>query len=369
MEQNAQRELRTVSPEWTVSELMARIAKALVSDGPALAFSPTSHTHVPSRVSLVVSTTGSSGLVKEVGLSASALLTSARAANNFLAASFGNSWSLLLPLNHIAGVNVLIRSLELGTEPIDLHNLDLRNRDGELPKVDFTAIVPTQLFKALNGDDHLLAHLIGAKAVLIGGAPISTDLIAQAKMAGINLVTSYGMTETAGGFIYNGVPLAESEIKLTSQNCLAIKGSVLASTYIGAEPLWQTQFEDGWFITKDLAKFEGEKLVVIGRSDDVIISGGENISLDAVEGALAARFTGKTFGALAKNDARWGDALHVAIVGEDLPAESEINDFLVEKFGVSAKPKGFLYPPELPLIGIGKVDRKKLMQLIAEVPN
>lgn len=369
MEQNAQRELRTVSPEWTVSELMACIAKALVSDGPALAFSPTSHTHVPSRVSLVLSTTGSSGLVKEVGLSASALLTSARAANNFLAASFGNSWSLLLPLNHIAGVNVLIRSLELGTEPIDLRNLDLRNRDGELPKVDFTAIVPTQLFKALNGDDHLLAHLIGAKAVLIGGAPISTDLIAQAKMAGINLVTSYGMTETAGGFIYNGVPLVESEIKLTSQNCLAIKGSVLASTYIGAEPLWQTQFEDGWFITKDLAKFEGEKLVVIGRSDDVIISGGENISLDAVEGALAARFTGKTFGALAKNDARWGDALHVAIVGEDLPAESEINDFLVEKFGVSAKPKGFLYPPELPLIGIGKVDRKKLMQLIAEVPN
>jgi o-succinylbenzoate---CoA ligase len=364
MEQNAQRELRTVSPEWTVSELMARIAKALVSDGPALAFSPTSHTHVPSRVSLVLSTTGSSGLVKEVGLSASALLTSARAANNFLAASFGNSWSLLLPLNHIAGVNVLIRSLELGTEPIDL-----RNRDGELPKADFTAIVPTQLFKALNGDDHLLAHLISAKAVLIGGAPISTDLMAQAKMAGINLVTSYGMTETAGGFIYNGVPLAESEIKLTSQNCLAIKGSVLASTYIGAEPLWEAQFEDGWFITKDLAKFEGEKLIVIGRSDDVIISGGENISLDAVEGALAARFTGKTFGALAKNDARWGDALHVAIVGEDLPAESEINDFLIEKFGAGAKPKGFFYPSQLPLLGIGKVDRNKLMQLIAEVPS
>ena len=364
MEQNAQRELRTVSPEWTVSELMARIAKALVSDGPALAFSPTSHTHVPSRVSLVLSTTGSSGLVKEVGLSAGAFLSSARAANNFLAASFGNSWSLLLPLNHIAGVNVLIRSLELGTEPIDL-----RNRDGELPKVDFTAIVPTQLFKALNGDDHLLAHLISAKAVLIGGAPLSTDLMAQAKMACINLVTSYGMTETAGGFIYNGVPLAESEIKLTSQNCLAIKGSALASTYIGAEPLWEAQFEDGWFITKDLAKFEDEKLVVIGRSDDVIISGGENISLDAVEGALAARFTGKTFGALAKNDARWGDALHVAIVGEDLPAESEINDFLIEKFGAGAKPKGFFYPSHLPLLGIGKVDRNKLAQLIVEVPS
>lgn len=364
MEQNAQRELRTVSPGWTVSELMARIAKALVSDGPALAFSPTSHTYVPSRVSLVLATTGSSGLVKEVGLSASALLTSARAANNYLAADFGNSWSLLLPLNHIAGVNVLIRCLELGTQPIDL-----RNCDGDFPKVDFTAIVPTQLFKALNGDNRLLAHLIDAKAVLIGGAPLSAELMAQAQAAGINLVTSYGMTETAGGFIYNGVPLAESEIKITSQNCIAIKGSFLASTYIGAEPLWEQQFEDGWFITKDLAKFENEKLIVIGRNDDVIISGGENISLDAVEGALAVRFIGKTFGALTKNDARWGDALHVAIVGEDLPAESEINDFLVEKFGVSAKPKGFLYPPELPLIGIGKVDRKKLMQLIAEVPN
>jgi o-succinylbenzoate---CoA ligase len=364
MEQNAQRELRTVSPEWTVSELMARIAKALVSDGPALAFSPTVHTHVPSRVSLVLATTGSSGLVKKVGLSASALLTSARAANNFLNADFGNSWSLLLPLSHIAGVNVLIRSLELGTEPIDL-----RNRDGEFPKADFTAIVPTQLFNALNGDDRLLAHLIGAKAVLIGGAPISEDLKVRAQKAEINLVTSYGMTETAGGFVYNGVPLAESEIKLTDQNCVAIKGSVLASTYLGAESLWEAQFEDGWFVTQDLAKFEDEKLVVIGRSDDVIISGGENISLDAIENALAARFTGKTFVALAKEDARWGGALHLAIVGEDTPAESEIVDFLAENFGVSAKPKGFLYLSELPLLGIGKVDRNKLAQLISEVPN
>jgi len=146
MEQNAQRELREVSPEWTLGELMARIAKALVSDGPALAFSSTSFTNVPPRISIVVKTTGSSGVAKEVGLSSGALLSSAKASHKFLGAEFGNTWSLLLPLTHIAGINVLIRSLELGTEPIDL-----RNHEGEYPQADFTAIENLMSLALLSG--------------------------------------------------------------------------------------------------------------------------------------------------------------------------------------------------------------------------
>jgi o-succinylbenzoate---CoA ligase len=160
MEQNAQRELRAANPEWTVSELMARLAKSLVSDGPALAFGPISAERVHDRICIVISTTGSSGVAKSVGISASALLASAKASNKFLGAEFGNVWSLLLPLTHIAGINVLTRALELGTDPIDL-----RNFEGEYPKVDFTSVVPTQLHRALNGDENLLRHLQGAKAV------------------------------------------------------------------------------------------------------------------------------------------------------------------------------------------------------------
>ena len=101
MEQNAQRELRAANPEWTVSELMARLAKSLVSDGPALAFGQIPEDRVNDRICIVISTTGSSGTAKSVGISASALLASAKASNKFLGAEFGNVWSLLLPLTHI----------------------------------------------------------------------------------------------------------------------------------------------------------------------------------------------------------------------------------------------------------------------------
>ena len=364
MEQNAQRELRTANPDWTVSESMARIAKALVSDGPALIFGHSSLTEVPSRISVVVSTTGSSGTSKEVGLSASALLSSARASNKALGAEFGNSWSLLLPLTHIAGINVLVRALELGTEPIDL-----RNYQGEYPRADFTAIVPTQLFKALNGDQQLLAHLVDAKAVLVGGAALTTDLHLQAEKAGINIVVTYGMTETSGGCVYNGLPLEGIEISITPEKRIAIKGPVLAHTYLGAEALWDTQYKDGWFHSSDIGRIENEKLIVEGRSDDVIISGGENISLSAIESSLHAHFPHKNFAAFSVKDSKWGDALHVAIAGDGFPSEEEIAQYLGEQFGDFSKPKGFLHLPELPLIGIGKVDRKKLTELLMEAPN
>ena len=364
MEQTAQRELRLANPEWNVSESMARIAKALVSDGPALAFGHTELTRVPSRVSVVISTTGSSGASKEVGLSASALIASARASNQALGAVFGNSWSLLLPLTHIAGINVLVRALELGTEPIDL-----RTHHGEYPRADFTAIVPTQLFKALNGDDQLREHLVGAKAVLVGGAALTTDLHLQAEKAGINVVVTYGMTETSGGCVYNGVPLDGVEISISPEARICIKGSVLAHTYLGAEALWDMHNKDGWFHSSDLGRIENGKLIVEGRSDDVIISGGENISLSAIESALHTHFPHKSFAAFAVQDSKWGDALHIAIAGDGFPADDDVAQYLAEQFGEFTKPKGFLHLPELPLMGIGKVDRKKLTTLYMEAPN
>jgi O-succinylbenzoic acid--CoA ligase len=364
MEQNAQRELRSANPEWTVSESMARIAKALAADGPALAFGETTFTHVPQGISLVIPTTGSSGVPKEVGLSATALLASARASNKWLNAKYGNSWSLLLPLTHIAGINVLIRALELGTEP-----LDLREHQGIYPRADFTAIVPTQLFNALNGDENLLNHLREAKAVLVGGAAITTDLHLLAEKAGINVVETYGMTETSGGCIYNGEPLQGVEISISPEKRILISGQVLADSYLGSEALWDKNYKDGWFHTSDFGRIENEKLIVEGRIDDVIISGGENISLSAIEAALHTHFPHKSFAAFSIKDSKWGQALHIAISGEGFPSDEDISLYLAEQFGDFSKPKGYLHLPELPLIGIGKVDRNKLIELYMEAPN
>jgi O-succinylbenzoic acid--CoA ligase len=363
MEQNAQREVRTANPEWSVSELMARVTSALDSVGPALAFGNVQSTHVPDRVSVVVGTTGSSGESKEVGISAAAIRASATASNKYLGAQAGDSWSLLLPLTHIAGVNILARALDLGTEPIDL-----RGERSSYPRVDFTAIVPAQLFKALNGDDALLQHLVAAKAVLIGGAALPDVLRKQGEAAGITVVTTYGMTETTGGCVYDGTPLDGVEISITSESLVAIKGSTLAETYLGAEALWDSAIKDGWFISADIGKIKDGKLTVDGRSDDVIISGGENISLGHFERTLQARFPEVTCAAFSVADPQWGDSLHLAVVGSDIK-EDDLNLYLAHEFGAFAKAKGFLHLPELPLMGIGKVDRKKLAQLYMEASH
>lgn len=358
MEQTSQRELRTVNPEWTVSELMAYFTKALATQDVALSLLATDLTSVPADVALLVSTSGSSGKSKLVALSASALLASARSSNSYLGATSGDTWSLLLPLTHVAGVNVLIRSMELGTQPVDL-----RNAVGPYPKVNFTSIVPTQLYSALNGDQYLLEHLQSAKAVLVGGAALSADLRTSAEAAGINIVTTYGSTETSGGCVYEGTPLAGVEVKITDGGLVAIKGPVLAETYLGDEALWQSQISDGFFTTSDMGHLKDEKLVIDGRVDDVIITGGENISLAAIDNLLSKNFPDTQTAAFAVDDQQWGQALHIAITSIEV-SDEEISRALEKEFGKAGKPKGFLRISEIPLMGIGKVDRLALIKLL-----
>jgi O-succinylbenzoic acid--CoA ligase len=332
---------------------MARLAKALASDGPALSFGPTSLTHISEKISVVVSTTGSSGVSKSVGLSSSALLASARASNKFLHAEFGNSWSLLLPLTHIAGINILIRSLELGTEPVDL-----RNTDGEYPRADFTAIVPTQLFRALNGDEKLLTHLKAAQFVLVGGAKLHDDLLFQAINAGISILTTYGMSETSGGCIYEGTPLNGVQARISDTGLIEISGPILASGYLNNDELWNQHYRDGWFTTSDLGEINSDGTVdVLGRADDVFISGGEKVSLSSVSEKLEERYSQNNWCALALTDLKWGQRLVVAVAGVNPPSHEEVASLLGATFGNAAKPKQYLIFETFPLIGIGKIDR------------
>ena len=353
MEQSSpQREVRLLDPSWSVSELMARIAKALVGDGPALTLSPISQERVSHRIALIVTTTGSTGVAKEVGLTSAALIASAQASNKSLGAEYGATWSLALPLNHIAGINVLIRSLESGTLPINVIGIE-----GKYPKTDFTAIVPTQLYRALNGDGNLLHHLQSAKKVLVGGAALTRALRLQAESAGITIVESYGSTETCGGCIYDGEPLDGVEVSIVENSRLAIKGRVLAHSYLNAE--LELVNQDGWFISSDTGHVEDSKVIVDGRIDDVIISGGENISLANIERTFAQGFPDLEFAVFALADAQWGQAIHCAIVGTSAD-EDAINAYLAAECGAAAKIKKFTYLHELPLIGIGKVDRAEL---------
>jgi O-succinylbenzoic acid--CoA ligase len=350
MEQTSQRELRTVDPTWNLSELMARIAKALVSDGPALSLIQSSMETVPARTALVVTTTGSSGVAKEIQLSAGALLASAKASNKFLDAEFGSTWSLLLPLNHIAGINVLIRSLELGTTPTNLIGYE-----GKYPKVDFTSVVPTQLYRALHGDTNLLEHLQGARAVLVGGAALTSALRSEAEAIGINVIETYGSTETSGGCIYDGIPLEGVEIAIGEAGRIALKGKNIAYQLVNG---------DGWYYTSDAGEIVDGKLMVRGRIDDVVITGGENISLTAIERVVGQTLPQIQAAAFAVADPEWGQAIHLAVVDADSTIEAQVQSALESEIGSAGKIKGFHYLSELPLIGIGKVDRAALGRLV-----
>jgi O-succinylbenzoic acid--CoA ligase len=264
----------------------------------------------------------------------------------------------LLPLTHIAGVNVLVRSLELGTAAIDLRHAV------EYPKADFTAIVPTQLFRALNGDQLLLNHLRDCNAVLVGGAALTNDLHSRARDAGINIITTYGMTETCGGCVYNGKPLDGVDLEIRD-GYIAIKGAVLATTYLNNEAEWLKTFQDDWFLTKDLGSLDSNILTVTGRSDEIFISGGEKISLSAVEAILGKEYPSESFAAFSMDDVEWGSALHIALVQNSNISQEEISDSLTRALGHVAKPKGFLRIVKIPFTEIGKVDRQALIELAA----
>ena len=349
MDTKSQREVRLIDGAWSITQIMASLAKALVSDGPALGFGAVSSQAVEAKIAVLVSSTGSAGANKEYSLSAGALLASAQASNKYLAASAGQTWSLRLPLTHIAAVNVLVRSLELGTIPINLIE-----HEGEYPKVDYTAIVPTQLYNALHGDERLLNHLKSAKAVLVGGAALTAELANQANEAGINVVTTYGMSETSGGCVYNGEPLEGVQVAISDSGFIKIKGTVLASNL--------SLDSENWFTTSDLGELVENKLQVLGRGDDVIVSGGENISLSEIENAISEKFSDLKFAAFAITSEKWGQELHLAVVDAPEDFDTKVEQILVEKFGNAAKPKRFHHVTALPLIGIGKVDRGALAQ-------
>ena len=343
MDTSSQRKILRVSPACEISQLAGEITAALVGDGPTLGFGEISSEYAPSYAAVAIGTSGTSGTSKEILLSTTALITSARASNNFIGARPGQTWSLLLPLTHIAAVNVIVRSMELGTTPIDL-----RDFDGDYPKANYTAIVPTQLFRALNGDQRLLKHLQSADTVLVGGAALTQSMRNQAELAGIKIVTTYGMTETCGGCVYDGKVLQGVEIEIRGGK-ICIKGPVLASSI---------SLNDGWYETSDLGEYNNNHLVVLGRSDDVIISGGENLSLSTVENSLGIAFPDIQFAAFAVEDPRWGQSLQIAVVG--MISDAQIVEHLEKELGSFAKPKGIHHMNSLPLLGIGKVDRMSL---------
>jgi O-succinylbenzoic acid--CoA ligase len=362
-----------------VAEL-ARALREALDGGPALLPRAPGASATPAArpgpgAALVITTSGSTGVPKFVVLSASALRASAGATAERLGGPA--AWLLALPAEHIAGVQVIVRSLLAGAVPAvqDLREGfrpdDFVAATAELPGGRrCTSLVPTQLGRLLDAGGSALVALRSYDAVLVGGAALDPGLRARAATAGARVVTTYGMSETAGGCVYDGLPLDGVRVHLDEGGRIRLGGPTLADGYLGAPAETAAVFDGGWFRTTDLGRWRDGRLEVLGRADDVIISGGENVAPVAVERVLAAQAGVRAACVVGLPDAEWGQVVAAAVVAE--PGNGEPDAVRADRWraavrtelGRAAVPRVVLAVPEIPLRGVGKPDRRAVTELL-----
>ena len=326
---------------------------------------------------LAVATSGSTGQRKVTLLPASALLASAAATHDRLGGA--GQWLLALPLQHVAALQVLTRSLVAGTTPAVM---DTRERfEAEpfgtaaarlRPGRRYTALVPTQLRRLL-GSAAGCRILAGFDAVLVGGAALSPILADEAREAGVNVVVSYGMTETCGGCVYDGVPLDGVAVRSDDDGRIHLGGPTVARGYLAARDEAAgdlTVDGDGlrWFRSGDLGAWDGERLTVHGRADDVINTGGLKVSPRAVEEELLRMPEIAQAVVVGAPDEEWGERVCAMIVVADghrlRPGWWEdLGDRLRPAVGAHGVPRYWKVADEIPVIGVGKPDRPAISAL------
>ena len=316
----------------------------------------------PEPEPLLIETSGSTGSPKRVVLSRAAVLASAAASARRLGES--GRWLLALPSSYVAGVQVLVRSLVAGHEPVLVDGLDLAGavtRAGGGPL--FCSLVPTQLHRALADPDQVAA-LRRCHTVLLGGGPIDRGLHEAARVEGVHVVATYGASETAGGCVYDGLPLDGVGLALATDGRIRLGGPTLFSHYDGDPELTRTTLVDGWFVTSDAGRLDEDgRLQVIGRVDDVVVSGGVKVPAPAVAERVRQHPGVEDAEVVGVEDAEWGQRLVAVVVGTATTAE--LRDWVAEVHPRSWAPRAVVRIAAMPLLANGKVDRQALVRAVA----
>jgi O-succinylbenzoic acid--CoA ligase len=313
---------------------------------------------------LVVATSGSTGWPKGTELGAAALLASARASLRRIGARPGERWLCCLPTFHIAGIQVLVRSLLAGTTPTVVGRLEAGTLGAS--GCAHVAAVPTQLRRLVDAG----ADLSAAATILLGGAAVPPGLLDDARAAGGTVITTYGMSETSGGCVYNGMPLDEVSVDIGPGDRIRIAGPVLFSGYRLRPDLTAAARDGRWFVTSDLgSRGPSGELLVRGRADDVIITGGEKVMAAEVETALATCAGVREAAVVGRPDAEWGELVTAVVVPADPSAPPRLADIRAhvrDRLPRWAAPAALLLVPEIPLLPSGKPDRATLRARAAE---
>lgn len=316
---------------------------------------------VAADTAVVIATSGSTGAPKGVELSAAALTASASASLRRIGAGPADRWLCCLPSFYVAGIGVLVRSLIAGTEPVISPTVtpDVLAGAG----CQHVSLVPTQLRRLLDAG----AAPGSVQTVLLGGAAAPDGLLAEARSAGWRVVTTYGMSETCGGCVYDGYPLDGVLVRAGADDRILIGGPVLFSGYRLQPGRTDDALSDGWFRTADLGVVSGDgRVTVRGRADDMINSGGKKVVPGQVEAALGTCAGVADVVVVGVPDADWGEAVTAFVVAADPadpPSPDELHAHARTALCGYAVPKKFVLVREFPLLASGKPDRVALRHL------
>jgi len=353
---------------------------------------------------VIIGTSGSTGEPKGVELSAAALTHSARASLSRVGARDGERWLCCLPVSHVAGLQVLVRSLLSGTEPVVEAEATARAvADAADQGCAHVSIVPTQLIRLL-ADEEGASKLARYKSVLVGGAAAAAAALDQARAAGINVVTTYGMSETCGGCVYDGIPLDGVKVRTGEDGRLRIAGPVLMNRYHGRPDLTTTVLKDpvsestvsentvsentvsentglkttapediaqeypgpdgaglsgAEFVTSDLGFVADGRVVVRGRADDVINTGGHKVVPGEVAAALSDCPGVREVVVIGRPDPEWGERVTAVVVPSDPadpPSLQLLRTHVRTKLPRYACPSEVVLAEAIPVLPSGKPD-------------
>lgn len=314
---------------------------------------------VDDSIATIVESSGSTGIPKRIEISLDSLLHAANAGSARLGPP--GQWLLALPLNFIAGQQVLVRSILADTQPVLMNTTVpftaeafLRSASLMTHPIKYTSLVPVQLsriLKAAESSESAAKTLRGFRGIVVGGQTVANEQLDRAKALGINVVVSYGMTETAGGCVYDGIPLDGVKLKINPAGRLMVSGKTLAAN------------QGEWLETNDLAEISSDgKLIILGRADRVLVTGGLKISLDRVEYLGSTVLGVEELAAIGLQDAEFGERVGICYLGSPEVADTIVNE-LAALLGPAGKPVRVIRVDRIPKLATGKIDRAAIKEL------
>jgi O-succinylbenzoic acid--CoA ligase len=342
--------VRTSRPTVLISDLEGDPAGRRLDDG----------VRVDRGVVLVVHTSGTAGVPKLAQFERGAIDSAVAASALALEATPQDPWICCLPLSHVGGMLVLLRGVLLGAH-VSVHpsfdpTLVAAERDAT-----FVSVVPTMLSRLLDA----LVDLGRFRAILVGGAHLSPELRTRAERAGGRVIETYGLTESCGGVVYDGLPLPGVETRVNADGGIELRGPTLMVGYrFDAEGTAAAFTDDGWLRPGDAGEIDAEgRLHVIGRIDDLINTGGERVWPGEVEAVLRKHPKVREVGVGGRLDPEWGQRVVAFVVPSDPanpPTLEELRDLAGEAIGRHKAPRELVLVEELPRTLSGKLRRAAL---------